>query len=393
MENNNILKEKAARYRLYWVYIIIYVAMACFFPFLPHFLQARGLDYVQIGFCFSLTSIVSIISQPLWGYIADRWYGKRKTLLFLMLFCGFSALSFLFSFSFAAIAFSIILLIFFHGAIFPLTDSYVYSLSDNFPSIQYGKVRLFGSAGFAVTAFILGILLKFLNVSLTFICYSLFMAVAAFIFSGVKSSGITRGEPAHIRDVKKILKNPTFLLFILIVCISSIATVSSGNYIAILVEKTGGNTSSLGTLWLLVALSELPLFYFGTRLLNKYGESKLFVFAMILYAIRFFASSLCVNFIPVVIIQLLQAFTFPLFMLATTSRANKLLPDHLKATGMTIMTSLGYGLGGLIGNLAGGYIIKLFSVFFLYKVYGFICLLTLVLKLYAIKSRRDSELI
>ena len=379
--------ENTARYHLYWVYFIAYGAMACFFPFFPHFMESRGLDYVQIGYCFSLTSIVSIIAQPLWGYISDKWYGKRKIIFALLILCGLSAFSFLFSFSFAAIAFSVILLIFFQGAAFPLADSYVYSISSDFPAVQYGRVRLFGSAGFGITAFVLGILLSYLNDSLMFIAYFGFMAVAAYFFLGAKFSEKPHGAAPHFREIGEILKNKKFLIFVLTVCVSSIATVSSGNYIAILVEKTGGNTASLGFLWLLVAFSELPLFYYGTFLLNKFGESRLYIAAMVLYAVRFFASSLCTNFIPVVIIQLLQAFTFPLFMLATTSKANRLLPDHMKATGMTLMTSLGYGLGGLIGNISGGYIIKHLDVFYLYKIYALICLLALGIKFFAKKRR------
>ena len=386
MENNIALREKKTKYSLYTVYTISYGAMACFFPFLPYYLKLRGLDYVQVGYCLSITSIVSIIAQPFWGYLSDRKFGKRKVIFSLFVLCGLSSISFLFANSFTAIALSIMLLIAFQGAVFPLADSYVYALNSGFPSIQYGKVRLFGSAGFAVITFLLGFLLKHFDVSFLFIGYLCFMLTAAFIFTSVKFSGKSEGASPHFHDIKKILKNPTFLLFIFTVCISSVGAISNGNYIAILVEKTGGNTGNLGTLWLLVALSELPLFYYGNILLKRFGEDNLYIFAMIIYAIRFFASALCVSFIPVMLIQLLQTFTFPLFALATTSRANKLLPDNLKATGMTLMTSLGYGLGGLIGNFFGGFIIKLISVFFLYKIYGGLCLFSILLVLYMKKS-------
>ncbi len=370
-------EERSTRYSLYLMYLMIYGATACFYPFLPHYLQSRGLNYVEIGFCFSLTSIVSIVSQPLWGYVADRWQGKRRTLFFLMVMCGLSILPFIFADRFVGIALSIILLIFFQGALYPLADSHLYALGDRYPSIQYGKVRLFGSAGFAFTAFGLGFLLKFFSTDWLFILYFGFMAATFLAFYRAKLTGACHDTTPHFHDVKRILSNPKFSIFILSVCIVSIASTSSGNYIAILVEKTGGNTAGLGVLWFLVALSELPLFFHGTRILERFGEDRIYLGALVLYAIRFFASSLCVNFIPVVLIQLLQAFTFPMLMLATTSKVNHLLPDNLKATGMTLLTALGFGLGGLIGNLGGGYVIKLFSVFFLFKLYGIICLAAL----------------
>jgi len=43
---------------------------------------------------------------------------------------------------------------------------------------------------------------------------------------------------------------------------------SNNSYISLLIQKTGGDVSQLGLLWFILAISELPIFFFGTKLLK-----------------------------------------------------------------------------------------------------------------------------
>ncbi len=387
MENS----EKRTRYKLYLMYFLLFGGIAGYSPFLPHYFESKGLDYIQIGYCFSLMSIISIVSQPVLGYLADRWFGRKKTIILLMILCSISSVFFTYANTFYFICFCIVIIGFFQGAIFPLSDSYIYTISEHKKSIQYGKVRLFGSIGFALVAFGLGFLLKNSGPSIMFHTYSVLFILAAFFFSRVKFNFSTKSVLPKITDIGLILRNRSFSLFLLAVCVSSIAIISSGNYIAMLIEKTGGDTSGLGILWLLVAFSELPMFYLGTKVLDKFGEIPLFGAALILYSIRFILSSFCTSYILVTIIQLMQGVSYPLIMLSATSNANKLLPTNLKATGMTLISALGFGLGGFLGNLSSGFILENFNVFSLFRFYSLVSVIAFVIILIYWKRIGDSK--
>jgi MFS family permease len=62
------------------LYFLIYGSAAAWFPFLSVYLRQIGLSGFQIGTLASINPAVTVLSQPLWGVIADLW-GRRRTLL------------------------------------------------------------------------------------------------------------------------------------------------------------------------------------------------------------------------------------------------------------------------------------------------------------------------
>src|SRR2546423_8195962 len=65
-------------------FLILYVAMYSAFgvasPFLPSFIEARGIPPEQIGMLFAAGTAIRIVSAPLSGHLADRFRALRTTL-------------------------------------------------------------------------------------------------------------------------------------------------------------------------------------------------------------------------------------------------------------------------------------------------------------------------
>jgi MFS family permease len=60
---------------------------------------------------------------------------------------------------------------------------------------------------------------------------------------------------------------------------------------------------------------------------------------------------------------------------------NVIVPDKIRASGITLLSSLGFGLGGLIGNLGGGFILQYKDPFYLFKSLSIICFISLLIVL------------
>jgi MFS transporter, PPP family, 3-phenylpropionic acid transporter len=238
---------------------------------------------------------------------------------------------------------------------------------------------------------LLGSLILRFDINVSFFLYSALYLLSALILLslGYKSThNIIRPTAS---DIFEVLKNYKFILFIFSVMVLNITLSASNSYIVTLIEATGGNVAVLGIVWFASAISEIPAFFFGSRLLKRYGELNIYITALILYIIRMLLSAYSTNYVMVIVIQLMQSITFPLYLFATLQYINVIVPDKIRASGITLLSSLGFGLGGLIGNLGGGFILQYKDPFYLHKSLAIVCFISLLIVL-ILKFKENSSL-
>jgi PPP family 3-phenylpropionic acid transporter len=375
------MKMKSVKLNLLTVYFIAYGGLACYFPFLAVYFKSRGLTYIQSGIVFSLISLISIIAQPIMGYIADKYLSKKKVVLINLIACSGLIYLYIFAGGFYSVIMATISLIFFQGSVMSILDAYCYDISDKVPEVNYGQIRLMGSIGFAVVSLLLGGLIQYFDINVSFYLYSVLFIISALILSGINYKSSANIVRPSASDIFEVLKNYKFILFVLSVMVLNITLQAHSNYIAMLIEATGGNVANLGIVWFASALSEIPAFFFGTKLLKKHGELNIYIYALILYIIRMLLSAFSTSYVTVIAIQLLQSITYPLYLVSVMQYINIVVPDKIRASGITLLSSLGFGLGGLIGNLGGGFVLQYKDPFFLYKTMSITCFVSLLIAL------------
>lgn len=379
-----MMKLRSVKFNLLTVYFLAYGALACYFPFLAVYFKSRGLTYIESGIAFSLVSLVSIIVQPLMGFIADKYLSKSKIVLINMFACSALIYLHIFANNFYSVALATIALIFFQGSVMSILDAYCYDISDKVPEVDYGQIRLMGSIGFAVLSLILGGLIQNFDINISFFLYSGLFIVSALILSGIGYKSSQHLVRPSSFDILEVLKNYKFILFVLSVMFLNVALQAHSNYVAMLIEATGGNVTNLGFVWFASALSEIPAFFFGAKLLKKFGVLNIYIMALVLYIIRMLLSAYSTSYNMVIAVQFMQSITYPLYLFATMQYITIIVPDKIRASGITMLSSLGFGLGGLIGNLGGGFILQYKDPFFLYKSMAMSCgvalLIILILK-------------
>ncbi|HYE10937.1 MAG TPA: MFS transporter [Patescibacteria group bacterium] len=386
------MKFKSIKLNLLMVFFLAYGALACYFPFLAVYFKSRGLTYIQSGIAFSLISLISIITQPLMGYIADKYLSKKKIVLINLAACSILIYLYIFANSFYSVALATISLVFFQGSIMSILDAYCYDISDKVPEVDYGQIRLMGSIGFAVLSLLLGGLIQYFNINISFFLYSALFIISAFILSQIDHESSLHIVRPSTSDVLEVLKNYKFILFVLSVMVLNITLQAHSNYVAMLIEATGGNVANLGFVWFASALSEIPAFYFGAKLIKKHGELNIYIAALVLYIIRMLLSAYSTNYMMVIAVQFMQSITYPLYLFAAMQYINVIVPDKIRASGITLLSSLGFGLGGLIGNLGGGFILQYQTPFYLYKVLAMASFAALVIVL-ILKFKVQSSLL
>ncbi|MBU3111219.1 MFS transporter [Clostridium lacusfryxellense] len=367
--NNNILSLK-----LKILYIVEFGAIACFSPFLTYYFQLRGLSYTQIGIAYAVSSITGVITQPIWGVITDKYLNKRTTMIITMVLSSVSIYNFVFAKNFYYILFSIALLLSFQSSLISVSDAYTYEIMDHHREIQYGRIRLMGSLGFAIIALFLGILIKYFGINSAFFLYSIIMFTGAMIVCSIDYKDKTTPQKIDLADITSLIKDRKFFVFIVAIVFANIANGSNGSYISLLIQETGGDVSQLGLLWFILAISELPIFFFGKNLLKKHGELNVFIVGMLLFTLRYFLDSICTSYVYVIMIQVMQGITFPLFFMAALEYLNIITPRKMKTSSMTFFGAA-CGLGAFIGNIGCGLLLEHISIFAIYRIISLMCLI------------------
>ena len=371
--------DKLLKTKLNIYYFIVFGATACYFPFLAVYFEGKGLSYSQIGILFAVNSLVAVISQPIWGIITDKYLNKRLTLLIVLVLSGLFIFNFVFASSFYFVLLSIILFIMVQSPITSVSDTYCYEIVENYKNFQYGKIRLMGSIGYAIIALILGNIIKVYGINSTFISYALFTVIGIAVLYSIKFNTKSTGASINIRDIVSLVKNKRYVLIVAAAMIINVSMGANGNYLAILIQKTGGDVSKLGILWFIVAMSELPAFFLGSKILERFGVLNVFILSTIFYAGRFFIDSISTSYQIVLAVQLLQGITFPLYMMSTLQYVNTITSPKTRTTAMTVFTAISGGIGGFVGNAAGGFILQSMNVFFLFKILSFVAIVALIM--------------
>ena len=124
-------------------------SLGIFFPYFSLYLKENaGLSGTQLGWILAIVPLVSIITQPLWGQVADRTGARSRIVAFLSVGSALGYLWLAGANGFVAIVLATLALAFFGAAVLPIVISVsLASLRDAGPH-AFGFVRVWGTVGY-----------------------------------------------------------------------------------------------------------------------------------------------------------------------------------------------------------------------------------------------------
>jgi PPP family 3-phenylpropionic acid transporter len=148
------------------------------------------------------------------------------------------------------------------------------------------------------------------------------------------------------------------------------ALTASNSYFFPYLQELGTKESMMGITLTVGTLSEIPVLFFGDRLIKRLKPYGLLVLTVAVTGVRFLLFAACRTSTPILFIQLLNGLTFPAMWVAGVSYANENAPPGLGATAQGVFGAMVMGLGPAVGGFIGGLLIEGVGGRGLYLVFG-----------------------
>jgi MFS family permease len=138
--------------------------------------------------------------------------------------------------------------------------------------------------------------------------------------------------------------------------------------------EMGSSESIMGVASMIATVTELPIFFFGNRLVKRFGSQGLFVLALVMMGIRSFFFAWVSSPIAVLLVQGIGGTIFPAMWLAGVAYADEHAPAGLKSTAQGLFGAVSFGVGSSVGGFIGGLLLENLGGRGMFLVFGFIIL-------------------
>ena len=368
------------------IYFLYFSAFGIVTAYLNIYYKSIGLSGFQIGWIGSIVPLVALISSPFVGLITDRLAKPRLLIAIAALGAGtsitiISRLSSIYWILPMAGVYS-----FFVTTLVPQIDSVNLILLKEHKE-RYGQQRIFGSIGFILSTWILGVVFDRWGLSCMFPIYLSIMVLLALVLLFAHDFKIPAHQPTPLRESLRLIK-PAALIFFAGIFFYGISNSGMNDYLGLYLKTIGGNDRLVGLCFSIGALSEVPIIYFGGRLLKKCGPYVLLIVAMFAQVLRMSLYAFMPDAGWAIYISLINSVSFGLFLVTSVVYVKNIFPDHLTNTGQTLLWSTLY-LSGILGSPVNGLMFDKIGPSKLFMALaGFAMLAAAIMAINLLKNRR-----
>jgi PPP family 3-phenylpropionic acid transporter len=368
-----MIRNFTGKLRAFIFYLLFFAGAAALYNFLALYYAGKGLPGSQIGVLMGVSSLIGLAAGPLWSGLADATNRHRLVLSIAML--GNLSAVFIFSFGntfwwFLAL---IILQSLFGGPIISMADNATMAMLGDEKDL-YGRVRIGGTIGWGLAAPIVGVVVGRYGLSWTFSIYSALLLIALLVGQGLHFSH-RRIEGSYSHGVRELLSDRKWIVFLFIVFTAGCGNAAITSYLFLYLQKIGTSLTWMGLAISIATAAEFPALFYADRLMKRFSARGLLTIGLIGTAVR--CGLYGVVSLPwlALTVQLVQAVTFPILLVAGVSYAHENALPGMGATAQSIFSSAFTGFGSAAGGFLGGMLIEYVGVQQMFLVFGVVILL------------------
>lgn len=406
-------------------YFFSFSAQACIKPFYPVFFRHVGMSAQQTGIILGLKPLARIIGAPMWGALADKHRKHRIVMLIMFIVSTTLQFSLVFvqgpneessvernlcsnssiwnsseksgnpgncslltvdrncgndsvlNVSFMPNSpgkesnynntFLILVILSFVISLFDNSNSFadaasVKYLTDMGRVGDYGKQRLWGSAGWGSIAIISGFTMdqsaqhlnqsQFLIAFCGFLLFSILTIIT--VFKLPVESLEDKSTPKVIQNVRILLSDCRIVTFLIAILVMGTCMATIEVFLFWFLQDLNGSHLLMGLTLCMTCVTEVPIMFYSGQLIKWIGHHGVLYLTLVCYTVRYLSYSFIPNAWYVLAIEPLHGVTFGAMWAATTSYGGMISPEGLRATVMGLVSATHFGLGRLIAGFGGG---------------------------------------
>jgi PPP family 3-phenylpropionic acid transporter len=293
--------------RLAWFYGAVFVLIGCHMPFFPVWMRAVGLDAAWIGIIAAVPAVARFTVLPLVTSLAERRGVLRGAMMVTAAITalGFAAtgtqhlpLAIFLAYALTAVSWT---------PMIPLTDAYALRGVVRY-GLNYGPMRLWGSAAFVVGALGSGLLAERLVATDLIWIIVATAALGAVISLGLQPLDAHKAQPTAPHRAGSLLRDPGFLV---IMAASALIQGSHSVYYAfgsITWQLSGLGGLTIAGLWTMGVVAEIVVFALSPRFTLK--PSTLIVIGGLGAAVRWLITAQEPSVTVLAVVQLAHGLSF-----------------------------------------------------------------------------------
>ena len=316
--------------RLALFYGTLFGLMGTHLPFFPVWLKAVGIDASWIGVITAVPAVTRFTILPFVTGLAER----RGSLRGAMVVTAFAA----------AAGFSVVgtqhapLLVFLAFAVtacmwtpmVPLTDAYALRGVARY-GLNYGPLRLWGSAAFVAGALACGLLVDIIAARHLIWVIASVAGLGAVVSLGLLPLDNPKAPPATLHGAGALLREPGFLAIIVAAALIQGSHAAYYTFASITWQGAGLGGLTIAGLWVLGVLAEIVVFALSPRF--TLPPAVLVVIGALSAVVRWLITAQEPSVAVLSVVQLAHGLTFGLTQLGTMGLLVRHVPVHVMARG------------------------------------------------------------
>ncbi|OUP71242.1 MFS transporter [Erysipelatoclostridium sp. An173] len=389
VEKRSLLKCYKNSYLSYFLmYNFYYLSWALFSALISVYLMDRGFKASDVSLVVSASFLTSMITQPIIGKWNDEFDIKKvNAILFVIVAIGGIVFMVSNSLFMIAVSYSVVLMMI--NGVNPVMEKIATA-----SPYQYGKIRIWGTIGYALGSQFAGILYDLVAPQAIFIVFVLTMILCIIGLVGTEPD--IKKEAANENEKVKtmtLFKNKKFVYYLAICAIFYGVTNMSNTFVPSMLTDKGLDVDVTSTILSIAVFCEAPLVLFSNRFMDKIANKTLLIISISMVCLQcaVYGFDLPLIFI-LLIIFLAKHPSGMLYIMINLKVINTLIDENQQITALAYVATLKNLVAIIFQNVAGN-ILDVTTYSNLYLIcFGWMLVALILVIFFKISSGNDKKL-
>ena len=340
------------------LYLFIFLFLGGYGNFFPLWLGDLGWSDPAIGWLEALRYACLLVFPLVWGRLADRWRDSVKTLRWVTFGSAVAFAPVVIFQDIIGITIALGIFFAFRVGLVPNTDSVTISHVRETGG-EYGKIRVWGSAGFIAGGFLLGFLIDRFGRDIVPIPLAILLAITWLLTMRMSPEG--RGPKAQEktqRGALELLGDPRLRPLYLITFLSRLASQGLFAFLPLHLQALGVSDAMMPLFWSAGVLSEIVLIRAAPRLFASWSNKSVLTLCLAAAILQYALTAMVESSWILLLVMLLHGLSFGVWYVTSVLHIGEHAEPGERSTAQGLFQMVGFGMGGILSSVAAGYLFE-----------------------------------